>query len=61
MFVLRGGRQYCPDQSHDGQGEKRPATRAFWPLHTFHAAVKAYHAEQVALPTLDIDLGGLNA
>ena len=49
MFTLMGStppKQYCPDQSHDGEwaeGAKSPPTPRIWPLHAFEAAVAEYH------------------
>jgi hypothetical protein len=61
MTVLKGRRQYCSDQSHDGvwtpEG-KSPPTRALWPYHGFEAAVVAHNAAQSTPAELpDLDLG----
>lgn len=62
MSVIRGTNiQYCPDQSHDGQGDKAPRTRAFWPLSTFNEALRVYRST-ITIPAElpDIDLGGFD-
>lgn len=34
--------QHCPNQAHDGQGDRRPSTRAVWPQKFLSEAVAAW-------------------